>query len=386
FAPGSGTVVNASNLAGTDFSVNLSGLTPGQIYYYYAFASNSGGTSYSSQLNFTTFGVPTKLVIISVSPASPIALTPFSVTVQAQDNAGNPVEVPTETDIVLNQFAGSGVFTFPNAPLEAGTLFEGNSTVTITDVSYSIVENNVALTATASTGMTGLGTSVPFYFNVIAYTGPNNFIWSNAGGSTWLTGSNWLPGTAPGSTTTPGTNAHLASFTSQANLLTSAVGGCGINMNTANGVLNVGAIYFAETYNFAHTGDVVYLGNNSTTQDGTLYLYGTALNTVGGISGNNYASLLLANYMNNATTKTLEIRNTMGGGSKFMTLNIANAGSIVAGVGRTINLHTYMTGSGNITFAGGGTFSMNPSGFASVNTYSGSITVANGILLVGNTG
>ncbi|MEI2750103.1 MAG: hypothetical protein V9E88_15245 [Ferruginibacter sp.] len=67
------------------------------------------------------------------------------------------------------------------------------------------------LTATATSGMVGLGTSAPFSFNVVAYTGPSTFIWSNPGASAWLTGSNWQTGTAPGASI-PG-NQHLASFT-----------------------------------------------------------------------------------------------------------------------------------------------------------------------------
>jgi autotransporter-associated beta strand protein len=385
FAQGTGTPVAASNLSGGTFSYDLSLLTPNTTYYYMAYATNSGGTSYGVQLSFTTFPVPTKLVILSVNPASPTALTPFSITVQAQDNAGNPVDVNVETDIRLDQVAGAGFFDFPTPPA-SGTIFDGTNTAVITGSTYSVAENNVAIRAVPITGMVGLGNSNDLYFDVILYTGPNTFIWSGTGNSAWLTPGNWLSGTSPGTTTVAGLNQHLASFTSQANLSTLANGGCGINMNGAGGVLNVGAIYFANTYSFAHPANTVPIGNSSTSASGTLNLYGTTVNTVGGIPLNNYASLLIANYMSDANTKTLEIRNTQGTGDKFMTLNIANAGSIVAGVGRTINLHTYMTGNQNITFTGGGNFSLMPGGVSSFNTFSGAIQVANGTLSLGNNG
>lgn len=54
FPNGSGTQVAASNLAGGNFSSAVSGLTPATVYYYHAFATNAGGTSYGAQQTFTT--------------------------------------------------------------------------------------------------------------------------------------------------------------------------------------------------------------------------------------------------------------------------------------------------------------------------------------------
>ncbi len=54
FADGAGTQVSGSNLSGTGFSVNISGLSPNTVYYFKVYASNSGGTSYSAQASFTT--------------------------------------------------------------------------------------------------------------------------------------------------------------------------------------------------------------------------------------------------------------------------------------------------------------------------------------------
>ncbi len=385
FAPGAGTVVPAGNLSGGNFSINLSALAASTPYYYYAYSVNAAGTSYGAISNFSTFGLPTKLVIIAVNPASPTALTPFSVTVQAQDNLNNPVDVISNTDISFAQAAGTGIFSFPNAPLAAGTIPANANTITITDLAYDIVENNVGINATAVTGMTGLSTSINRIFNVIAYVGPTTFIWKTPSASAWLTGSNWNTGTSPG-TSTPGLNQHLASFTNLANADLNAVGSVGINMNSVGGAYDLGAIYFAETYGFNHTNNLVAIGNSSTTISGTLSLWGAALANAGGISGNNYANLLIANYMNTANTTVLEVKNAIGSGNKNLTLRIAAAGSIVAGPGRTININTLLTGTPNLTFTGGGNFSLAPSGAAAVNTFSGAITVANGILVTGNAG
>ena len=54
FANGTGTAVPSTNLAGTAFSSNLTGLTPATTYYYHAYATNNGGTVYGAQGSFTT--------------------------------------------------------------------------------------------------------------------------------------------------------------------------------------------------------------------------------------------------------------------------------------------------------------------------------------------
>ncbi len=54
FPNGSGTPVTSTNLSGTDFTSGLSGLTPATTYYYHAYATNAGGTTYGAQQSFTT--------------------------------------------------------------------------------------------------------------------------------------------------------------------------------------------------------------------------------------------------------------------------------------------------------------------------------------------
>ncbi len=54
FPNGSGTPVASGNLSGGNFSSNLTGLSPSTIYYYKAYATNSGGTTWGTQMTFTT--------------------------------------------------------------------------------------------------------------------------------------------------------------------------------------------------------------------------------------------------------------------------------------------------------------------------------------------
>ncbi len=54
FPNGTGTAVVSTNLTGVNFSSALTGLAPSTIYYYHAYATNAGGTTYGSQGSFTT--------------------------------------------------------------------------------------------------------------------------------------------------------------------------------------------------------------------------------------------------------------------------------------------------------------------------------------------
>ena len=64
-ANGLGTQVNASNLSGGNFSVTVNGLVPAATYYYKAYATNNGGTSYGPEKSFTTKNIPDGFIIYS---------------------------------------------------------------------------------------------------------------------------------------------------------------------------------------------------------------------------------------------------------------------------------------------------------------------------------
>jgi len=65
FPNGTGTQVASSNLATGDFSSALSGLTANTVYYYKAYATNSGGTSYGAQQTFTTAAPPPPAITVT---------------------------------------------------------------------------------------------------------------------------------------------------------------------------------------------------------------------------------------------------------------------------------------------------------------------------------
>ncbi|HMK04186.1 MAG TPA: hypothetical protein VK489_08345 [Ferruginibacter sp.] len=98
FANGSGTAVASTNLAGGNFSSNLTGLTPGLTYYFHAYATNGGGTAYGAQGSFTT-----------------IALTPV-ITVTPLTSFGN---------ICINTVAGPNSFTINGTNLTTANISVG---------------------------------------------------------------------------------------------------------------------------------------------------------------------------------------------------------------------------------------------------------------------
>ncbi|MER3497182.1 MAG: hypothetical protein C4308_00370 [Chitinophagaceae bacterium] len=65
FPTGTGTQVASTNLSGGNFTSNLTGLAASTVYYYRAYATNSGGTTYGAQQSFTTAPLP---IALSATP------------------------------------------------------------------------------------------------------------------------------------------------------------------------------------------------------------------------------------------------------------------------------------------------------------------------------
>jgi len=142
------TVAGAAPLGPRDVTVRGSGRCDG-----FSFTG-------TGKLTVTAGGaIATKLAITSISPASPTAGAAFSVTVQAQDAAGNPAAVTSATGVTLSLNTGTGTL----GGTLTGTIASGASSVTISGVTYSKAEAGVRLTVTRTSGMTlASGTSAAF--------------------------------------------------------------------------------------------------------------------------------------------------------------------------------------------------------------------------------
>jgi len=107
-------------------------------------------------------GLASKLAFTTV-PATGTAGTPFSVTVQSQDAAGNPSAPTSDTTVTLSKASGGGTLSGTLTGIIPAT---GNS-VTISTPVYS-QSDTLTLTASATAGMTSLtpGTSTSVSFAV----------------------------------------------------------------------------------------------------------------------------------------------------------------------------------------------------------------------------
>jgi uncharacterized cupredoxin-like copper-binding protein len=94
--------------------------------------------------------LPTKLVYTSV-PATGTVGTPFSVTIESQNDAGTAVNVSSATTVALSIASGGGEL----SGITTGTIPAGSHSVTIDTPKYSIADT-LSLTASATEGMTGL--------------------------------------------------------------------------------------------------------------------------------------------------------------------------------------------------------------------------------------
>ena len=186
--------------------------------------------------------------------------------------------------------------------------------------------------------------------------------WNSAGsGGAWLTGSNWSGSNVPGSGDT-------AQFTANP---TASPYEVGINMSKAtnNGTSNqiVGAIESLRTAN------PLFIGNSSTTTDGTLTLAGVTVNGVANVILRNGGSQLLT--IEDAITNATQAMNVALGNATENNVSIDSTGGIT--------ISSIVSGSGrNLTLRGGGSGTFTLSG-ASANTFSGVTTVTSATLGLG---
>lgn len=104
-------------------------------------------------------GIPTKLAVTAITPSSPSRTAPFSVTIQAQNDLGQPRNVQTSTTILLELASGTGTL----SGTLTGTLAAGSNTLTLSGLSYNIAESGVQLRVRRTAGdnlVTGI--SAPF--------------------------------------------------------------------------------------------------------------------------------------------------------------------------------------------------------------------------------
>jgi autotransporter-associated beta strand protein len=161
------------------FTHSRTGLTANTLYTYRAYATNAGGTSYSSDANFTTLpNAPT------VGSASSVTAAGFTASWTA----------PTSQ--------GSASFTYS---IEVST---NNSTF----ASPAFTQSNIA-SGTTTASVTGLSSSTTYYFRVRAVNAGGNGAWSSGSAAVTTSSSASAPAAPTGVSITPGNQNLSVSFT-----------------------------------------------------------------------------------------------------------------------------------------------------------------------------
>jgi len=122
---------NTSDGTGTGtFTSNLTGLSPGTVYYVRAYASNEAGTAYGNEVTFTSL---VQLPVVTTTPAGSITTTSAVTGGNVLSDGGAPVTTrgvcwsantnPTTADNTMSSGSGTGVFISSLTSLSPGTLY-----------------------------------------------------------------------------------------------------------------------------------------------------------------------------------------------------------------------------------------------------------------------
>ncbi|WP_165761290.1 cadherin-like beta sandwich domain-containing protein [Niastella koreensis] len=208
FPVGTGTQVPASNLSGGNFSVGLTGLTPNQRVYYYAYITTAASTAYGSLQAFNNTTLPV-----------PMASQPgMSYTQDFSDIAGWTNFFVSGNG--ANHFSGvssTGTGATPNPNLltfSTGTFITGSSGGMQKGTDQSPATQSIVLLSTGSADNTS-SAAIDFYMD---FTGVNagtlSFDWASINNSTGdRNGSLRVYASVDGSTWTDLTFADVLNFT-----------------------------------------------------------------------------------------------------------------------------------------------------------------------------
>lgn len=166
FPNGTGTQVASTNLAAGSFSSALSGLTANTVYYYKAYATNAGGTTYGVQQTFTTAAPPPPAITVT-------ALNGFGSTCINTEAGPNSFIINgtnlTTANITVGPLAGytfaetaGGTYTASLSITQTGGTQSKNVYVKFTPTAVQAYNGNIpvtggGVTATVNVAVTGAG-------------------------------------------------------------------------------------------------------------------------------------------------------------------------------------------------------------------------------------
>ncbi|MBU6332052.1 MAG: hypothetical protein KGQ80_06545, partial [Bacteroidetes bacterium] len=179
-----------SNGSGTGvFTSSLTGLTSSTLYYLRAYATNSVGTSYGSEISFTTEAPSPEIVLNSSSFNSDfgIVLIGSSSSYSSYTVSGNNLTA----DITIVPPAGFGIRTGSNAFSSSNIVLSpigGSVAATTIDVRFTpsaegLVNQNIQHFSSGAANV----------LRSVSGRCPQSYIWNQTGSASASTSSNWTP-------------------------------------------------------------------------------------------------------------------------------------------------------------------------------------------------
>ncbi len=260
---------HTSDGSGTaSFNSPITGLLSGTLYYYRAYATNSAGTAYGTELTFTT----TAIVLATVTTTSASAITTTSATsggsisnagggtISAKGVCWSTSATPTIADAKTSDGTGVATFVSSLTPLIPGTAYFARAYAT--NEAGTAYGNEITFTATAVLMPTVTTTAISAIAATTASSGGN--VTDAGNGTISARGVCWATTTGPVSTGT-----HTSDAT-----------GTGVFTSSITG-LAPSTLYYVRAY--------------ATNSAGTSYGSELTLTTFAAtdVDGNNYSSLLI---------------------------------------------------------------------------------------------
>ncbi len=165
FPNGTGTPVPSSNLAGGNFSSNLTSLSASTTYYYHAWATNAGGTAYGAEQSFTTVSPNPAITTTALAAFGNVCITttagPNSFTMTGSNLTTANVTVGPLAGYTFSTTSG-GTYTASLSLAQPGGAYSQQIFVRFTPTAVQSYNGNIpvaggGLAATVNVAVTGAG-------------------------------------------------------------------------------------------------------------------------------------------------------------------------------------------------------------------------------------